>query len=155
MGTMAYKKFDVFCICYAISYRSLLTQKIQEGLDAAAQLLYLSGSYALQVGDIVEIAVLGRLGQHTGITAEDGIRDADKLIAPEAAILGSKAKTVKQSIDIVAFAGGADLQIFCIGCGAQRHFRRTEGFCHRNDRFNTVNAVLLQDVLQAGGLTLL
>ena len=84
-----------------ISYRSLLTQKIQEGLDASAKFLYLFGSYALQVGDIVEIAVLGCLGQHTGITAEDGIRDADKLIAPEAAILGSKAETRKQRIDIV------------------------------------------------------
>ena len=91
-------------LLFAISYRSLLTQKIQEGLDASAKFLYLFGSYALQVGDIVEIAVLGRLGQHSGITAEDGIGNADKLITPEAAILGSKAKTGKQSIDIVAFA---------------------------------------------------
>ena len=40
-------------LLFVISYRSLLTQKIQEGLDAAAQLLYLSGSYALQVAGIV------------------------------------------------------------------------------------------------------
>ena len=40
-------------LLFVISYRSLLPQKIQEGLDAAAQLLYLSGSYALQVAGIV------------------------------------------------------------------------------------------------------
>ena len=40
-------------LLFVIFYRSLLPQKIQEGLDAAAQLLYLSGSYALQVADIV------------------------------------------------------------------------------------------------------
>ena len=40
-------------LLFVISYRSLLPQKIQEVLDAAAQLLYLSGSYALQVAGIV------------------------------------------------------------------------------------------------------
>ena len=33
-------------LLFAVSYRSLLPQKIQEGLDAAAKALYLSGSYA-------------------------------------------------------------------------------------------------------------
>ena len=41
-------------------------------------MLYLFGSYALQVGDIVKITALGIFGQHTGITAEDGIRIGDR-----------------------------------------------------------------------------
>lgn len=46
-------KIAALYLLFAIPYRSLPTQKIQEGLDAAAQLLYLSGSYALQVAGIV------------------------------------------------------------------------------------------------------
>ena len=133
----------------------LRLQELQESLDPTAQMLYLFGSYAIQVRDIVKITALGLFGQHTGITAKDGIRNADEFIPPEAAILGSKAEVRKQRVYVVALAGGADFQIFCIGRGAQRHFRRTEGFCHRNDRFDAVNAVLLQNVLQAGSLALL
>ena len=40
----------------------LRLQELQESLDPTAQMLYLFGSYALQVRDIVKITALGLFG---------------------------------------------------------------------------------------------